>query len=87
MSDIFVDKDIFRYKCPHCDLWTEVPEKDLNCKIFRHGVYKSNFHPINPHASQEEIARIKDTILGCGGPHQIYCEDGKWKVKPCSWSL
>ena len=27
--------------CPHCQQFIEVLE--LNCKIFRHGIYKKNF--------------------------------------------
>lgn len=86
-SNVVVDKDIFRYVCPHCRLWTEVFQKDLNCKIFRHAVYKKDFKPINPHASEAEVSTIKDKIIGCGGPHQLFqSQDGEWKVKISSWS-
>lgn len=28
------------FMCPHCDGQIEVNKKNINCSIFRHGVYK-----------------------------------------------
>jgi len=38
--------------CPHCNCPMEIIQ--LNCRIFRHGIFKSNNTQINPHASKEE---------------------------------
>ena len=51
-------------KCPHCKEWFEMLE--LNCAIFRHGVYKSNWQQVDPHAID-----IPDDIYGCGMQFQI----------------
>jgi len=80
---------VYRYMCPHCSLLLEVQQNDLNCCIFRHGVIKGQ-GPVNPHASQQEIQRLKQTgkLIGCGGPHRLICVDGttaKWIVQICSW--
>jgi hypothetical protein len=58
-------------KCPHCNDWVIIEE--INCKIFRHGVYKSNFSQINPHLRKEECDDLieKNSILGCGKPFKI----------------
>lgn len=58
-------------KCPHCDDFIEIIE--LNCKIFRHAVYKNNMIQINPHASKDECdnLRSKDLIYGCARPFKI----------------
>ena len=39
--------------CPHCNLLIFIFEKEYNCKIFRHGVYKNN------------ISQIAAIFLGC----------------------
>ena len=47
-----------------------VYQHELNCQIFRHGVYKMNNQPINPHAPREECDRLalEGLIHGCGRP-------------------
>ena len=41
-------KDIeFEIKCPHCEEYIIIEQ--INCAIFRHGIYKLNFTQINPH--------------------------------------
>lgn len=57
--------------CPHCGEYVEIIE--LNCRIFRHGVYKKNMTQINPHMPQPECeALVKaDEIYGCGKPFRI----------------
>ena len=57
--------------CPHCNEFVLIEQ--LNCKIFRHGVLKSNNTQINPHASKEECDSLfeQDLIIGCGKPFRI----------------
>lgn len=59
--------------CQHCYEPFVVSHKEFNCRIFRHGVYKHNMQPINPHAKKEECeALLRDgMIFGCAGPLQI----------------
>ena len=54
--------------CPHCG--GKVIIEQINCGIFRHGVYK-NGAQVNPHMSKEECDRIKSDIYGCGKPFKI----------------
>ncbi len=64
------DNNYYYFKCPHCLIYIAVHENDLNCKIFRCGIYKSNFSPINPHASKyfcDELIN-NNLIFGCGKP-------------------
>lgn len=82
---VTIDHDVLRYQCPHCKLWTEVHKQDINCKIFRHAVYKKDFKPINPHASLEQVKKIRNQIIGCGGPHMLVPINDTWIVKSCSW--
>ena len=75
------------FACPNCAGTIEVLECAINCCIFRHAIYKSNFQPINPHASQEIIQALKDNDLieGCGTPFQIESKDGEYTVKICEY--
>ena len=58
-------------KCPYCNIYIEVLE--LNCKIFRCGIYKNNYVQINPHMLKEECDLLVSTnsIYGCSKPFMI----------------
>ena len=53
-------------QCLHCGISIEVVE--VNCSIFRCGIYKHNFQQIHPHLPKEECDLIVDKIYGCGKP-------------------
>jgi hypothetical protein len=58
---------MFRYfSCPHCGILIDVVE--MNCKIFRCGIYKRDGKQIPPHLSEEECKQLKESIWGCGKP-------------------
>jgi len=59
--------------CPHCHRYVEILE--LNCCIFRHGIFK-NGNQIPPHCSLEEWLNFvkNDIIYGCGKPFKIVNE-------------
>lgn len=60
-------------ECPHCNGVIIVLEKQLNCKIFRHGIFKKNGIQIDPHLKKNECEKlIRDkTIWGCGKPFKV----------------
>ena len=62
---------LFLIECPYCKQIIEITE--INCGIFRHGIYKSNNEQIDPHMSKEDCIDlvIKDLIYGCGRPFRI----------------
>lgn len=77
--------EIYYLECPHCKGLIEIHEADINCSIFRHGVYIDSGTQMNPHASREECegAFSKGKIIGCGKPfrfikstefHKVYLE-------------
>ena len=57
--------------CPHCDILIEILE--LNCCIFRCGIYKKNYLQIPPHSTKTECDRLfkNNEIYGCGKPFRI----------------
>ena len=61
--------------CPHCLELILIDQ--LNCRIFRHGLFKHNYEQIPPHAPKNDCDtwKEKDLIYGCGKPFKIN-EDG-----------
>ena len=59
--------------CPHCSDKILIYKNDLNCRIFRHGVYKKSLKQMNPHEKKEICDKLKNSnlIYGCGKPFKI----------------
>ena len=70
--------------CPHCN--DPILIEQLNCRIFRHGILKSNNTQINPHASKEECDNYitNNLIYGCGKPFKII-DNNELKVEICKY--
>jgi hypothetical protein len=62
---------MFYVKCPHCFNFVEIEQ--INCAIFRHGVYKSNNKQIDPHLDKNKCDFLfnNNLIYGCGKPFKI----------------
>jgi len=58
----------FIIKCPHCKI--DIIIEEINCRIFRHAVYKATGEQMNPHSSKEECDKAieEGTVYGCAGP-------------------
>ena len=72
-------------QCPHCN-GTVIVEQ-LNCKIFRHGIFKKNGKQIDPHAKKEECNEYieKDLIYGCGKPFRVIEKEDKYEAEICDY--
>lgn len=68
--------------CPHCrdPVWID----QLNCRIFRHGVFKHNYEQIPPHSPKTDCDRFVELnlIYGCGKP---FCIDLNGQVVTCDY--
>jgi len=55
-------------QCLNCQVSIWVPVNQINCRIFRCGVYKADSQPIHPHLSKDECTRLvsENLIFGCG---------------------
>ena len=73
---------MFRYfSCPHCGIMIDVQE--MNCKIFRCGIYKKDGKQIPPHLNEEECKILGNTIWGCGKP---FCYNEKTRrMEKCEY--
>jgi len=75
-------------KCPHCKEYVEILKSQFNCKIFRHGIFKSSFLCIDPHLGKKEIDDLlkSNLIYGCGGPFRLIGEtDETYELFPCDY--
>jgi len=80
--------DFYLFTCPHCQGTIIVQPNELNCRIFRHGVYRSTHEPIPPHASKSECDRMteENLIVGCGKPFRVITqEDGTELAVICDY--
>ena len=70
--------------CPNCN--NPVLIEQLNCRIFRHGILKSNNNQLNPHASKEECEYYinNNLIHGCGKPFRVL-ENNDFKTVICEY--
>ena len=66
-------------ECPHCKIGIEIIE--VNCAIFRCGIYKDTYQQIPPHLSKKECDAIVDKIYGCGKPFRLVNS----KLEPCDY--
>lgn len=59
--------------CPWCKGSIVISPSELNCRIFRHGVFVDSGQPMNPHAPREECERLvaEERIRGCGKPFRV----------------
>jgi hypothetical protein len=65
------EEEPFFIKCPHCDDFIYIEK--LNCRIFRHAVYKKNNEQIDPHTPKNICEKLinNNEIYGCGKPFKI----------------
>ena len=73
--------------CPHCQEPIVIYKKELNCHIFRHGVYRKNLKQIDPHLKKDECDHLKSNnlIYGCGKPFQIIEDNNKYQAIVCDY--
>lgn len=65
--------DVIFFPCPHCGIGIAVAKNEVNCGVFRCGVYKHSLKPINPHAKKAECEKLvrEGRIHGCGGAFRL----------------
>ena len=73
INEIRIENDHYVFNCPYCDISCIVHINEVNCKIFRCGVFTDTFQQINPHAGKEECENyvLNNRIYGCGKPYMM----------------
>ena len=86
-NNVDFDGSMYTFLCPHCENMVQVSKTQLNCKIFRHGIFKHNLKQINPHMKKElcDFLKQKDLIYGCGKPFKLVSKNKKLYVEKCGY--
>lgn len=73
MNELKSNGDFYIFNCPNCKEEIIVNKTELNCKIFRHAIYKNNYEQVNPHLSKESCDMLikQDKVYGCCKPFEI----------------
>jgi hypothetical protein len=74
--------------CPHCKEVVIIEE--INCSIFRHGIYKHNLQQIDPHLNKIKCDELinNNEIYGCGKPFlikNINTSTNEWISEVCDY--
>lgn len=82
-----MEEDYIIIDCPNCSDSVFILKKELNCLIFRHGVYKNNMENIDPHLCKNECDRLfkEELIYGCGKPFKLEKDTDKYLSYICDY--
>ncbi len=73
--------------CPHCNNVIQIYRNEINCAIFRHGVFKQTGIQMNPHLPKIECDKLisQDLIFGCGKPFKLTKDNENYKAEICDY--
>ena len=73
--------------CPHCNNVIQIYRNEINCAIFRHGVFKQTGIQMNPHLPKIvcDILISRDLIFGCGKPFKLTKDNENYKAEICDY--
>lgn len=79
--------DYYTVVCPSCQNIVLIYKNELNCRIFRHAVYKNNMQPIPPHASKVECDRLvaSGQVYGCARPFRVEGNENNISAVSCEY--
>ena len=82
-----MSSEYYFFQCPHCQGEVIVAKNEVNCAIFRHGVYKSNLQQIHPHLPKNECDRLysSEMIYGCGKPFRLIKTNNEIQIEICDY--
>jgi hypothetical protein len=75
------------FECPHCKEILIVNTTEINCGIFRHGVFIETGEQINPHETKVNCDKFveENKIYGCGKPFEIIKVNDKYNISICDY--
>ena len=84
---IYMNLDVLILRCPHCKNYIYIHKNDLNCHIFRHGIYKESLKQIDPHMKKAECDYLYENnlIYGCGKPFKIIKLNSEYAIEICEY--
>ena len=83
------DGNLYIFQCPYedCNGYITVAKKELNCKIFRHGVLKRSFQQMGPHDAKNICDSLYSNkeIYGCGRPFRFVSNHSGNHIEKCDY--
>ena len=73
MNILKLKEDFFYFDCPNCNMEIIVHKNELNCRIFRHAIYKNNYEQVDPHLCKILCDKLIEEckVIGCCKPFEI----------------
>ena len=73
--------------CPHCKQYIYINKLEINCHIFRHGVYIQNFKQIDSHLSKLDCDYLFNNklIYGCSKPFKLILTNNIYTAEACDY--
>jgi len=87
MQEVVLNEDFYYFNCPHCSRDVVVLKTELNCQIFRCGIYKHNYQQVDPHLQKIYCDKLvaEDKVFGCCKPFEIIRSRDKYYVVKCDY--
>ena len=87
MNELKEEGDFYIFGCPNCKDEIMVNKNELNCRIFRHAIYKHNYEQVNPHLPKELCDDLveRGKVYGCCRPFEIIDIKGKLYSTICEY--
>ena len=84
MNDL---EELLFFNCPNCDIEIIVHKTELNCRIFRHAVYKDTFIQVDPHLPEILCNKLieENKVIGCCKPFEIIIENKNFVAVKCKY--
>ena len=85
--EVTLNEDFYFFQCPNCESDIIVGKNELNCRIFRHGVYKNTYKQVDPHLAYEKCKELLENnkVIGCCKPFKIVSKDNKLFAEVCDY--
>lgn len=82
-----MEEEYIIVNCPHCNNPIMIYLKEINCSIFRHGIYKDTNKQIDPHLDKENCDKLlkQDLIYGCSKPFKLIKNNDIYSVEICDY--
>ncbi len=82
-----MSQNIFFVVCPHCNSFVEINVNEINCAIFRHGIFKDTLLQMDPHTPKHMCDKFREynLIYGCGKPFRLIVENNIYTAIKCDY--
>ena len=87
MNKLNLVEDIFFFNCPNCNEEIIVNKNELNCKIFRHAIFKDTYQQVDPHLPKILCDKLTqdNKVIGCCKPFEVISQNQELFAVICDY--